>query len=175
MDDLKHKFNKQHFIYNETISLQQRYKIVIELCRINRLQNEETMSVIFFIKELNYLLSNYNNMIDHLILQMHKFKDEQKILKKVNSSYQVEKNGQKLNHEEIFSQIKQNLIKKKQFDSKVQESSVLIQDDNYLETSFLDITNKRNQIQSSHQQKFTLVSKDNVLLKLRNTRTTSTT
>jgi hypothetical protein len=46
VDDLKHKFNKQHFIYNETISLQQRYKIVIELCRINRLQNEETMSVI---------------------------------------------------------------------------------------------------------------------------------
>jgi hypothetical protein len=66
-------------------------------------------------------------MIDHLILQMHKFKDEQKILKKVNSSYQVEKNGQKLNHEEIFSQIKQNLIKKKQFDSKVQESSILTQ------------------------------------------------
>lgn len=42
--------------------------------------------------ELNYLLSNYNNMIDHLILQMHKFKDEQKILKKVNTCYQVEKN-----------------------------------------------------------------------------------
>jgi hypothetical protein len=35
-------------------------------------------------------------------------------------------------------------------------------DDKYLENSFMDITDKRNQIQSKHQQKFTLVNKDNV-------------
>ena len=66
-------------------------------------------------------------MIDHLILQMHKFRDEQKVLKKVNASYQVEKKEQQMNHEEIFAQIKNNLSKKKAFDSKVIESKSLKQ------------------------------------------------
>jgi hypothetical protein len=49
VEELKSKYNKQYNHYYRTISLQQRYKIVIELCRINRLQNEETMSVISYI------------------------------------------------------------------------------------------------------------------------------
>lgn len=65
-------------------------------------------------------------MIDHLILQMHKFRDEQKVLKKVNASYQIEKKEQQMNHEEIFAQIKNNLSKKKEFDSKVIESLLII-------------------------------------------------
>lgn len=39
---------------------------------------------------------------------------------------------------------------------------IFMSDDKYLENSFMDITDKRNQIQSKHQQKFTLVNKDNV-------------
>lgn len=148
VDDLKAKYSKQYKIYQDTISLQQRYKIVIELCRINRLQNEETMS------ELNYLLSNYNNMIDHLILQMHKFKDEQKVLKKVNASYQKEKAEQQQNHEEIFSQIKTNLLKKQAFDHRV------IENDKFLESSIVDMTVNRSTDNIKETNKFSLVQNE---------------
>lgn len=42
------------------MELKSRYKILIEMCKNNKLVNDENL------KELNYLITNQNNMINHL-------------------------------------------------------------------------------------------------------------
>lgn len=72
----------------------------------------------------------------------------------MNASYQVEKREQQINHEEIFAQIKNNLLKKKEFDSKVMEN------DRFLETSIEDLTLNPSIDNSKESNKFTLVQNE---------------